>query len=226
MRGREIMKKTLLKSTLFLTASALFLSSFSTDAGPYKGFAIGINGGWLNDAIKYNADLGDVATVNSTAHLNQLPVGAHVDYHYSNAQNLYLGIGISGGYNFGRVKEKVFDIAGIKLDLETKRNFYAELTSRIGLSSGNAIVYALLAGSVTKLTTKTIGSVEGESESKNMKKTVWGIAPGMGFDIKLDRNWSLGAEYKYFLEKKIRFNEDLTAKTHAHKLVARLSYHF
>lgn len=182
--------------------------------------------------------------------LHQFPVGIHIDYHMSGFKkefykDCYLGLGLSAGTCFGNPSKTVLSGKGnlqhgFSLDgdvtLKQKRKFYAELTPRFGVKFNNqGIFYALLAVRHSQLES-TLSSTNDIRKAGNIylakgtyknKSSRVGVAPGLGFDAKLGQNWSIGAEYKYFFEKDLKFADGkVKASSGTHNLLAKVSYHF
>jgi len=182
--------------------------------------------------------------------LQYFPVGVHVDYHMSGFKkefykDLYLGLGLSVGTSFGNPSKTVLAGKGnlehgFSLDgdvtLKQKRKFYAELTPRFGVKfDDHGIFYVLLSVRHSQLES-TLSSTNdirkagniylAKGTYKNTSSRV-GVAPGLGFDTKLGQHWSIGAEYKYFFEKDLKFDQgQVKASSGTHNLLAKVSYHF
>jgi opacity protein-like surface antigen len=182
--------------------------------------------------------------------LHQFPVGVHIDYHMSGFQkefykDLYLGLGLSAGTSFGNPSKNVLSGKGnlghgLSLNgdvtLKQRRRFYAELTPKFGVKFNNqGIFYVLLAVRHSQLDS-TLSSTNDIRKAGNLylakgtyknKSSRVGVAPGLGFDAKLGQHWSMGAEYKYFFEKGLKFADGkIKASSGTHNLLAKVSYHF
>lgn len=185
--------------------------------------------------------------------LKQVPVGVHLNYHMSDfgkhskdpLNDLYVGLGLSAGTSFGNPSKSVLSGKGnlehgFSLDgdvtLKQKRKFYAELTPRVGFKFNNSsIIYALLSVRHSQLES-TLSSTNDIRKAGNIylakgtyknKSSRVGVAPGLGFDTKLGQHWSIGAEYKYFFEKDLKFDQgQVKASSGTHNLLAKVSYHF
>jgi len=183
----------------------------------------------------------------------QFPVGVHIDYHMSNfgkhskdpLNDLYLGLGLSSGTSFGNPNKTVLSgkgnlVHGFSLNgnvtLKQKRKFYAELTPRVGFKfNNNSIIYALLSVRHSQLES-TLSSTNDIRKAGNLylakgtyknKSSRVGVAPGLGFDTKVGHHWSIGAEYKYFFEKDLKFDKgQVKASSGTHNILAKVSYHF
>jgi len=182
--------------------------------------------------------------------LQQFSVGGHIDYHMSGFKkefykDLYLGLGLSAGTSFGNTSKTVlsgkgnlghrFSLNG-NVTLKQKRKFYAELTPRFGVKFNNhGIFYVLLSVRHSQLE-NTLSSTNDIRKAGNIylakgtyknKSSRVGVAPGLGFDAKLGQHWSIGAEYKYFFEKDLKFADGkVKASSGTHNLLAKVSYHF
>jgi len=182
--------------------------------------------------------------------LQQFPVGVHVDYHMSGFKkefykDFYLGLGLSAGTSFGNPSKTVLSGKenlkhGFSLDgdvtLKQKRKFYTELTPRFGVKLNNqGIFYVLLSVRHSQLES-TLSSTNDIRKAGNIylakgvyknKSSRVGVAPGLGFDAKLGQHWSIGAEYKYFFEKDLKFDDgQVKASSGTHNILAKVSYHF
>lgn len=255
MRLSKIVLSGLYTSCILLSTSTIQAQSTTSYNGISAGFDTGlmIANASFNDQSEKDKK-GKITKKNSpfdkSFSLLQFPAGIHIDYHISDLKNdlykdIYLGLGLNVGTAFGSPSKIVLDGKkklehgfGLKgtVTLKQKRKFYAEITPRLGFKFNNAsIIYVLLSVRQSKLES-TLTSTGDITKGRNLhlakntykyKSSRIGVAPGIGFNTMLGDHWSVGAEYKYFFEKDLRFADGkVRASSETHNLLAKVSYHF
>lgn len=220
-----------MKKILTLTLLAALSASSAAVAAPFNGWAMGLGAGYS----RANTDL---AGKNST--FNQIPLMVHLEYQKSAPQNVFFAFGVGAGYNFRSQKVSLFSGAGSEgevtwngnVDLSQKRKFMAEMALKLGYNFGSAVFYGILAlrGTQVEHTVTVAGTFSDgvttlrANGSIQDKSFIWGVAPGVGFDVKVAEKWSLGAEYKYFFEKSPTISKEVKMRNHSAML--RATYHF
>lgn len=231
-----------LNKILLAAASALTLmGAVQAEAAAYNGFSMGATAGWTSNSVKLS---GTGTSLDKSLRFNQAPFGLFVQYSKSAPQSVFFGIGLEAGYHFGSAKKNLFEgtiaqnniaFAG-KIELEHKRKFYSEIAAKLGYTFSDSVLYGLVALRGTQventLSANAILTENGQvviraNGKKSNKDFVFGFGPGVGFDMKINDKWSVGAEYKFMFEKSVSAalsKENI--KMNSHNLMARLSYHF
>lgn len=218
-----------MKAKLLAAFLTLGVSQASIATMNYNGWAVGVDGGWSNASNKMQnnsqPNLGKTMTFNSAI------MGAHADFHKSAPNNLYMGLGFGAGYYAGTPSQSAGNhttgvYSGANINVKQKRKLYGEVAARFGMNYTNYIAYALVAARCTRIEYKTSSDNNNKYPGYTTKKNIWGVAPGAGFDIKVAKNWSLGAEYRYFFEQDAGFNNGKYKNQNAHNVIGRVSYHF
>lgn len=228
-----------------LTAAAMTLAAANPveAAKTFNGWSVGLNGGWNQDKVKVDLDDDDLDTKKS---FNTGFAGIHFDWTKSKANSFLFGIGFGLGYGFGSSTETIFERAAAvgadtfvgKVEFELKRGFSGEFNTRLGWNFNDKwALYAVLAAraqsvKITGKVTGNGGTVDGDpirNTNVSSSDVVYGFAPGVGFDVRINEAWSIGAQYRYFFETSAKAKltgNDKSQKIRAHNALVRVSYHF
>lgn len=234
-----------MKKILMLTAAALTLASANpADAAKaFNGWSVGLNGGWNQDRAELNFS-GDSLDKKET--FNSGFAGIHFDWTTSKANSFLFGLGFGIGYGFGSPTTTLAERGAAvgadtfvgKAEVELKRGLSGEINTRLGWNFNDKwALYAIFAARAqsVKLTAKltgnggTVGGVALPNANNSENDVVYGFAPGVGFDVRINEAWSIGAQYRYFFESsaKAKFSgNDKSHKLRAHNALVRVSYHF
>ncbi len=217
-----------MKSKLLAIALTLGVSQAAiAHSTNYNGWAVGASVGWIGSSLKVSTPL---MTTTQKLNFNHTAFGVHADWYKTNSNNLLMGYGFGVGYHSGNPSKTVQETSTVNVQMKQQRKFYAEVVGRLGWNLGNSALYALAAIKGTQIENKTQQLNTNNFANKN--KFVWGIAPGVGGDVKINKNWSMGAEYRYFFEKSGNIASAAPAlqinvkQMRSHNLRARVSYHF
>tara|TARA_A100000171_G_C2119890_1_gene140140 strand:- start:450 stop:1100 length:651 start_codon:yes stop_codon:yes gene_type:complete len=216
-----------MKKILMLTAAICTCGTLAQAAAPFNGWSVGLHGGWNQDRVEVKSD-----EINDTKKtFNTGFAGIHFDWTKSRANAFLFGFGLNLGHGFGTPDVTVAEADGDKLSLEFKRNLYASIDARLGWNFNNKwALYGILSARAqgTKLRAKvTENGVERKGEEKS--DVLYGFAPGVGFDVRLNERWSLGAQYKYYFDSSVTAkasDADNKVKFRSHNALVRVSYHF
>lgn len=224
------------------------------DNANYKGWSIGIEGGYarVHNKIKWNKDKDKqsiamlkamgLKVAHKTYHNMEL-VGVNADYHQTLLKQIYLGAGIGLGTYFGKSKADLINwgFVGnkVKVTMSYKRSLFGNFTTRVGYNFNNkCILYGLGAVHITKVNydfiTDTDIPATGYKNYGQKKNSKWsiGFGIGAGVNFKLTKAVSAGVEYRYILEPKVKVvvDEDndklFTIKPRIHQIGLRINYHF
>jgi opacity protein-like surface antigen len=211
------MKKILIATLVLGTAQTALAH------GSYNGWSVGASVGWVGASLKFREER---TRISGNHTFNQVGFGIHADWAQSCTNKLFWGAGVGLGYHAGS-PHAVFGQNQLKLNLKQQRKFYVEIAGRLGVNLGNAVLYTLVAVRGTEIEHRL--SLENTRNAVERRKMVWGIAPGVGFDFKVNRNWSFGVEYRYLFEQQATLGSPFDAKlarARTHNVLTRVSYHF
>jgi outer membrane autotransporter protein len=215
-----------MKAKLLAAVLAAGVSQAALAHANYNGWSVGINGGWVGSA-KYNSQHADF---NKNVRFNHTVYGLHADWAKAITNGLFYGVGFGIGYHAGNPGKTINEVGSTKVTLHENRKFFAEVATRLGWSMGNSVVYAIAALKGTQIENKA--EIVNDSNRWSESKWIWGVAPGVGFDFKVNKNWSFGVEYRYFFEQSRSVDHaqkalkaDIKNQRH-HDLQARVNYHF
>ena len=235
-----------MKKLLMATVALCTFASSADAARPFNGWSVGLNGGWNQDRVKFDAS---GSTLDKKMTFNTGFAGLHFDWTKSQANAFLFGFGFGLGYGFGSPSDTVVDgvninqggvvINNTKIEMKIKRKFASEFSTRLGWNFNNKwALYGILAARAQAVDTSfkihgngNVGGVvfNGSYETSKESDVVYGFAPGFGFDVRVNESWSVGGQYKYFFENsaKAKFGSESTkAKMSAHNALIRVSYHF
>lgn len=236
------MKKVLMMTAALCTWGTLAQAACS----PFNGWAIGVHGGWNQDRV----DLDFPGTIlDKKLRFNTGFAGLHLDWTTSKTNGFLFGIGFNLGHGFGSSTDTLVDGTNVdaanntnytgKIEVELKKKFYGELSTRLGWNFDNKwALYGILAAKAqsSKITTKadSNGTLYGRTVTAGTQRTdsavLLSFAPGVGVDFKVTDRWTVGGQYKYYIEasaaKAALGGADTKAKISAHNLLVRVSYHF
>lgn len=240
-----------MKTKLFVSILALSVSysaMASDQAKNYNGWTLGVDGGWVGSSLKYTKNNGALLNNNGSSskdlkHFNQASFGIHTDWHKTLANHMYFGFGLGAGFHAGNPSK---NFENVKIDnnknynssIKQQRNFYAEVAGRLGWNFNKAVLYALGVLKTTHMEHKIefTGNNNNKSSQYNYseKKFINAVGFGGGFDFKINKDWSFGAEYRYMFEESLDVNDPNSnglinaslSKLRSHNVLGRVSYHF
>lgn len=236
-----------MKKLHLVGASALVVAmSFSGAAEavtPFKGWSVGLQGGWNQDRVDFDFSVNEL---DSKQTYNTGFGGVYFDWTTSDANSFLFGLGFGVGYGFGSTNNKLFERKAAvgadtfvgKLESKLKRGFYGELNTRLGWNFDNKwSLYAVLAARAQSVEYKTTltsngGRLDGEviqGKSRSDSDVLYAFGPGVGFDVSVNKAWSVGAQYRYFFENSVKAklnNAESSYKARSHNALIRVSYHF
>lgn len=141
-------------------------------------------------------------------------VELEASHNYTFPDKLYMGVGIGAGYKNEKEKD-ILNTNQLLADREYKQTFYGELTSKLGYDFESFILYSSF--SVRRLYERSKVQIIRTTFKK--KESYLKFAPGGGLDIRVGKNISIGADYKYFIDSK-------HGKDNDYQLLLKVSYHF
>ena len=199
----------------------------------YNGWTLGVDGGWVGSSLKAKSNTS--SSFVNIKNLNQASFGVHTDWHRTLANHMYFGFGLGAGFHSGdpskTLDSETTNGKTVNTTFKQQRNFYAELAGRLGWNFNNAIVYAMAVVKTTHM--KHTYQLSDGSNNYSDKKFINAFGPGAGFDFKVGKDWSFGAEYRYMFEESTDFvdgnvpgvNAKLS-RLRSHNVIGRVSYHF
>lgn len=214
-------------SAIAIAASTGAQAQDASTAGLYAGIHAGYASGTLSGSAMYGVDSGTLADGPSFGGL----FGGQVGYNFDTGSNLLLGgeLSASLGNSSDSQVQSNFGGSGDTLSFERKLTGLALAQAKLGWTEGGVAIYglggvALAAGSIDGGVSDNEGTT---SFSGNTTYNGWTL--GVGIDMEVTENVSLGAAYNYVSlvgddveDNGIVVEQDLDS--HIAKLV--LNYHF
>lgn len=123
-------------------------------------------------------------------------VSAHLGF---DVQSGPLVFGVVGEYGRANVRDDVtaFSTTPANYVLSRRLRDNGNLRARIGFANGQTLIYATGGGSYAKIRNRFTSTNTANAFSTNGNDSVYGYNAGGGFDIKVARNFSIGALYLY-----------------------------
>jgi len=178
----------------------------------WTGWFIGVNAGhsWGQTKVGYAQDPGilegfgvngiEGLALNRTLHPRHAMGGVQAGYNFQTSSWL---IGVVADINFREARDRVvvgpLNTFGDTLTLETSQSWLGTVRARAGLTFANSwLIYAtggFAYGRASHSVTQTITNSAPQTFSASGTNPGW--VAGAGTEYRLDRRWSIGAEYLY-----------------------------
>ena len=209
-----------------IAAAFVTVVASQADAVPFNGFNIGFNGGVLmaHNEISHTSNLPQIKKANKTLGL----FGVQFGYEMSRANSLYSRVGILVSFPTGKANSSTRVFGQQDIHFTAKNGPMTEFQAAMGYNFCNDVAaYGLVGLSVSK---KTYTLEQGSrtilaNGKKSVKETKAAPVVGFGAMKKIDRNLTVGAEYKHTFEQDKKLI-NAKFKSDSDTVLARVSYHF
>ncbi len=176
-----------------LKAAPMYVPT-SNWSGPYVGVHIGVGTHTglcqIAGASDYGCVAGDTADDGRTKGTGLL-AGVHGGYDWQDRNFVY---GIAADWTWTNIKSKGYGGSG-SMNYQSKVDWLASFRGRMGLAVDNTMVYVTGGVALGKFVDSTN---QGASFAQTRSNTAIGWVAGVGVEHKINRNWSIAAEYLHY----------------------------
>lgn len=225
-----------------LSLAAVSVAALLTSANAaYSGTYVGVNVGYANNIVKPKVNGSFANLVNPSLKkakdFGSVPAGLHFGWEKTSTNGLFTAAEIGADFTGASKKSSLSIVSGLKNSkgsYKVEKGFSMDLAVKAGYAFGAFVPYARLGVIGTSWTQKANYSFNapGSNVIGSSKKSAFklGVAPGVGFQVKMGSHWITGVEYKYAIYGKEKLDllagNSISIKPRSHDVRARLSYAF